>query len=651
VFSFSAGVRQFAVGWRGMALIAITYVYFLIFAQFSFLNRLAEVGIAHTSLKIVMSAMATGGILFSLLPALTSLSISPSSRLRCAFFACGAAAALTRLPIGLIASLEISFLIGAGLGLITVTLVTALPIWIGSGEGALLRIGIGTGIGYWVCNLPPLFTASSAGQVTTAAILCLVGLLIASPAPASMPTDPLPEIRPVTFRYVVCGFTALVWLDSAAFFIIQNTPFLRAGTWQGDLHLWANGILHLAAAILSALLLRKRDPVFVLGLAVLALAIACLCLHQSSQIVLASLFYPVGVSLYSVALVAYPSFLSGPLSVKQRAFRAGLIYAIAGWFGSAMGIGMGQNLHQVPLPFVGLAGVLVLGPRLIRLLQTRRREVSLVAGAGFVALCLSWTARKVAANVSGPYPQTAIERGRAVYISEGCIHCHSQYVRPNTVDVVMWGPTQTMEELRREHPPLIGNRRQGPDLSQVGGRRSRLWLRAHFIHPSAVSPRSFMPSYAYLFQGSKRGDDLLQYVSSLESSDYQQHIAVEQVWVLPAIAIAQANSEDGAPLYSDYCSTCHGSNGATRLTWKSSWKRFPPDLEKGPWLHVVPDIPGTERTESLARIIKFGIPETDMPGHEYLSNKQIASIASWLEVLMATPRQRAELHDSKGEPQ
>ena len=39
-------------GWRGIALVAITYVYFLIFAQFAFLKRLAELGIADTHLKI-----------------------------------------------------------------------------------------------------------------------------------------------------------------------------------------------------------------------------------------------------------------------------------------------------------------------------------------------------------------------------------------------------------------------------------------------------------------------------------------------------------------------------------------------------------------------------------------------------------------------
>jgi cytochrome c oxidase cbb3-type subunit 2 len=34
--------------------------------------------------------------------------------------------------------------------------------------------------------------------------------------------------------------------------------------------------------------------------------------------------------------------------------------------------------------------------------------------------------------------------------------------------------------------------------------------------------------------------------------------------------------------------------------------------------------------DRLAQIAKFGIPGTDMPGHEYLSDQQIASISLWL---------------------
>ena len=54
-------------GWQGASLVAITYVYFLIFAQFAFLKRLADLGVAGTHLEAVMAAMAMGGILFSLL--------------------------------------------------------------------------------------------------------------------------------------------------------------------------------------------------------------------------------------------------------------------------------------------------------------------------------------------------------------------------------------------------------------------------------------------------------------------------------------------------------------------------------------------------------------------------------------------------------
>src|SRR5271165_6167129 len=115
---------------------------------------------------------------------------------------------------------------------------------------------------------------------------------------------------PVSFGTVLAGFTALVWLDSAAFFIIQNTPSLKAGTWGGPVHLWAIGILHLAAALGSAWLLQRRSVKLVLFLAFSALAIACLLLLDQTRTFAASLLYPVGVSLYSVALVAYPSLLA-----------------------------------------------------------------------------------------------------------------------------------------------------------------------------------------------------------------------------------------------------------------------------------------------------------------------------------------------------
>jgi hypothetical protein len=435
-------------GWRGVSLVAITYVYFLIFAQFAFLKRLAELGIADAHLKVVMAAMAAGGILLSLLAARPIFGSSPRHRLQTALCVCGAAALLTLFPLATGASIAVSFLIGAGLGLLTVTLVTHLRLWLGDGDG-LFKVGLGTGLAYLICNFHRLFTASPNVQTITAAALCFLGVSIAAKATTQATGEtvpPTPDAR-ITFGLVLICFTALVWLDSAAFFIIQNTPALKAGTWQGTAHLRTDGLLHFAAALGSAWLLRRRSLSFVLGLSVLALAIACLLMLDPGRVLLGSFFYPIGVSLYSVALVAYPSLLAPATSPEDRARKAGLIYAVAGWFGSAMGIGMGQHLGQVPMAFVLLACVLVLGPQSLDLLRHRGREVATTVAVLFVALCVH---KAILASHPAPSALSNIERGRQVYIAEGCISCHSQYVRPKTSDVLMWGPVQTISELRLE---------------------------------------------------------------------------------------------------------------------------------------------------------------------------------------------------------
>jgi cytochrome c oxidase cbb3-type subunit 2 len=369
---FAIKLKEFASGWRGVCLIAITYVYFLIFAQFAFLNRLGQLGIADAHLQIVMGAMALGGIGFSLIASLKPFQPWPREQLQIAFLICGATAALTVLTLDPAGAVAVAFLIGAGLGTLTVALVSNLRLWIGP-RGGLWKVGLGTGAGYFICNLPALFTATPGSQSIAAALLCLLGVFAASKTGSfhTVSEDEAMVAAP-PFVLVLVAFTALVWLDSAAFFIIQNTPSLKAGTWVGALHLWANGIIHFTAALASAFLLRRRGLSPVLGLAVMALGCACLLLHRPGQAALASLFYPVGVSLYSVALVAYPSLLAPARALYQRALRAGLIYAIAGWLGSAMGIGMGQHLRQVPIPFVVFAALLVLGPALF--FSTRRHQ-------------------------------------------------------------------------------------------------------------------------------------------------------------------------------------------------------------------------------------------------------------------------------------
>ncbi|HWG22016.1 MAG TPA: cbb3-type cytochrome c oxidase subunit II [Terracidiphilus sp.] len=609
-------------GARGIALVAITYVYFLIFAQFAFLSRLAELGIAGNPLRMILAAMAAGGILASLLaPGLAPFG-APALGIRIGLAFCGVAALVSLIPLHSAAAVGTAFLIGAGLGLLTVTLVTHLRDWTGD-RHALLKVGMGTGAGYFLCNVPLIFNAQPEHQALFAAVLCAAGLcLTIQPPSVASGRAPAPRAR-MSFLRVLAAFAALVWLDSAAFYIIQHAPALKTGTWMGSVHLWTNACLHLCAALAAGLLLARRRLAIVLSAAFLALGSACVLLLHPANILTASTLYPVGVSFYSVALVAYPSFLTTATSPGQRARQAGWIYAVAGWIASALGIGMGQNLGRVPIAFVAVAGAVVLAPALFGIGRQRLRELVVLCAALAIALVIY----RLLPEHSASGPLSPEERGRRVYISEGCINCHSQYVRPDSSDVLLWGPTESLDELHRQHPPLIGNRRQGPDLSQAGARRSPLWLKAHLVDPAQVSGASIMPPYAFLFRD-QRGDDLVSYLASLHSADLAQRLAQEQAWSPSAAAVAQASAEEGEAVYRKFCATCHDAHGATRERWQTSFREKPADLFAGPFKYLPSSDPA--RKTRIARIAKFGIPTTDMPGHEYLGDRQLASLSLWL---------------------
>lgn len=137
--------------------------------------------------------------------------------------------------------------------------------------------------------------------------------------------------------------------------------------------------------------------------------------------------------------------------------------------------------------------------------------VGVVAASGF-----QWQLHRQAAAT--PDSTDLVVIGRQVYISEGCIHCHSQYVRPVGRDGELWGASTSVARALSQEPVLIGNRRQGPDLANVGDRRSKEWNRLHLIAPSSVVLGSRMPSYRHLFESdSELGEALLVYLDSLRA--------------------------------------------------------------------------------------------------------------------------------------
>lgn len=225
-----------------------------------------------------------------------------------------------------------------------------------------------------------------------------------------------------------------------------------------------------------------------------------------------------------------------------------------------------------------------------------------------------------------------VEAGRKVYLAEGCINCHSQYVRPGTADVERWGPSRPLTEMLAQTPPLFGNRRQGPDLQNVGNRRSYEWQRLHLIAPRRVTPGSRMPSYAHLFaDGDPRGEALLAYLNSLGGDDAASH--VDWAPTKGEIVLDRAAQQR---LFAQWCVSCHGESGRGNGALAAQLLLPPRDLVAGRW-HYVPA--GTsiasERT-ALARLIKFGVPGTAMAGREYLSDFEVVALVDYVQSLRAS---------------
>ena len=78
---------------------------------------------------------------------------------------------------------------------------------------------------------------------------------------------------------------------------------------------------------------------------------------------------------------------------------------------------------------------------------------------------------------SDVYPQQRHMAGREVYVSEGCIYCHSQQVRDPQYGPDAergWGSRRTVaRDYLHEDVPLLGGMRLGPDFSNFG------WIASH----------------------------------------------------------------------------------------------------------------------------------------------------------------------------
>ena len=118
---------------------------------------------------------------------------------------------------------------------------------------------------------------------------------------------------------------------------------------------------------------------------------------------------------------------------------------------------------------------------------------------GIVEVVPLFTIETTVEPVKGVRPYSPLEqRGRDIYVREGCYVCHSQQIRALRDEVERYGHFSLAAESMYDHPFQWGSKRIGPDLARVGGKYSSDWQYAHLVNAQSVVPESLMPHYAFL---------------------------------------------------------------------------------------------------------------------------------------------------------
>ena len=232
--------------------------------------------------------------------------------------------------------------------------------------------------------------------------------------------------------------------------------------------------------------------------------------------------------------------------------------------------------------------------------------------AGLFFLLLTYlTAIKPALNnqkENAPLPGTEALSGDAlagknIYISEGCIACHTQQVRNVDMDKNFGkrpGIAADYAHIKRmsiwvNTATLMGTERTGPDLTDVGNRQpSKDWHLMHLFNPRSVVGQSIMPSYEWLFKIKEKPDkndvvvsmpasflygrtgkvvaekealQLYAYLLSLKQAPLpEDKKALQFLYKKEANENVTAGKNgsaapDGKALYSAQCQSCHQENG------------------------------------------------------------------------------------------
>ena len=192
-------------------------------------------------------------------------------------------------------------------------------------------------------------------------------------------------------------------------------------------------------------------------------------------------------------------------------------------------------------------------------------------------------------------------KGKAVYIANGCVGCHTQQVRNVDMDKI-WGgrpgvaadyAANKRTDTWRNTATLMGTERTGPDLTNIGTRQPSVdWNLVHLYNPRIVVKESIMPAYPWMFTtktNPAKGDVIVNVPTEYQEGKQGKVVANKDALYLVAYlqslkqtilpdgstapeflykreekeqaGTAQKKAVDGAVLYAINCQSCHQANG------------------------------------------------------------------------------------------